>query len=185
MPVKEFVCLEPGCGKRCTFKNHQKSHKKPPVQSTSLFRFLKKKAPKKMAVELKSTERKPRQIKLSMRPRPSASIAAVSSASNAAENLVVPKRPRIPRKHEFKQRSSDPIPFLAPPEITLPSLKKKSPEFRVALVRFYNGLKEKSPMLDKNMYHEVNEKSLGVKLRAFQSPRTNCKTDAIQHSKTI
>ena len=50
-------------------------------------------------------------------------------------------------------------PFLAPEDLTLRSLNKKPPEFRIADVHYYNSLKGKFSMLDK---------SIGVKLRAFQ-----------------
>ena len=177
MSGQEFVCLE--CGKRCgnagALKNHQKSHKKPTVQSPSLLRFLKKRAPpKKMAVELRPISRKPKQIRLSMRSRSLAAPAVpVIDVPGASVKVTYPKLPKVPRpprrpRKSNKKYSSDMSPFLAPEGLTSPSLNKKFPEFRVAHVRYYNSLKENFPMLDKKMYHQVNAKSIGVKLRAFQ-----------------
>ena len=59
--------------------------------------------------------------------------------------------------------------FVAPAELVAPDLDKKSPHFRVAHVRHFRKLKANFPMLDKKMYHEANESSLGVKLRRFQA----------------
>ena len=51
MSVQEFVCLETGYGKRCgnagAQRSHQKTLKKPSIQSPSLLRFLKKRGPPK------------------------------------------------------------------------------------------------------------------------------------------
>ena len=45
---------------------------------------------------------------------------------------------------------------------------KKSPEFQLALMRFYNELKNLFPMLNKKAYYEAKKSHLGVKLRRFQ-----------------
>ena len=60
-------------------------------------------------------------------------------------------------------------PFVALAELVAPDLDKKSTHFRVAHVRHFRKLKANFPMLDKKMYHEANESSLGVKLRRFQA----------------
>ena len=78
---------------------------------------------------------------------------------------VVLPRPRLPR---MKASDSDLSHFPAYPNITGSDLEKKSPEFRVAHVRYFNKLKrEKFPMLDKKTYHAAKESSLSVKLRRF------------------
>ena len=68
-----------------------------------------------------------------------------------------------------QQMPIDQGPFVAPAELVAPDLDKKSPHFRVAHVRHFRKLKANFPMLDKKMYHEANESSLGVKLRRFQA----------------
>ena len=73
---------------------------------------------------------------------------------------VVPPRPRLPR---MKASDSDLSHFPAYPNITGSDLDKKSPEFRVAHVRYFKKLKrERFPMLDRKEYHAANESSLGV-----------------------
>ena len=57
---------------------------------------------------------------------------------------------------------------MAPASLTSPDLDKKSPEFRLAHMRFYNELKNLFPMLNKKAYYEANKSHLGVKLRRFQ-----------------
>ena len=52
---------------------------------------------------------------------------------------------------------------MAPASLTSPDLDKKSPEFRLAHMRFYNEFKNLFPMLN-----EANKSHLGVKLRRFQ-----------------
>ena len=47
-------------------------------------------------------------------------------------------------------------------------LDRKSPEFRLAHIRFYTELKILFPMLNKKAYYEANKSHLGVKLRRFQ-----------------
>ena len=82
-------------------------------------------------------------------------------------NPAPPRPPRRPRRSQ--QMPIDQGPFVAPAELVAPDLDKKSPHFRVAHVRHFRKLKSNFPMLDKKMYHEVNESSLGVKLRRFQA----------------
>jgi len=68
--------------------------------------------------------------------------------------------------------------FRAPSQITSAKLNTRSPEFRVAHVRYYGKLKEeKFPMLDKKMYFDANEDALGVKLRRFQDFFKNYQDD--------
>ena len=161
MSVQEFVCLETGYGKRCgnagAQRNHQKTLKKPSIQSPSLLRFLKKRGPpKKMAVELRSITRKPRQIKLSMRPRSSASTAPLFDAPSASVQITYSKPPtrfnwEILVRYESLSCAED---------LTLRS-EQEAPRISYcwcAVVHYYNSLKGKFSMLDK---------SIGVKLRAF------------------
>ena len=60
------------------------------------------------------------------------------------------------------------ISFHAPASLTSPDLDKKSSEFRLAHMRFYNELKNLFPILNKKAYYEANKSHLGVKLRRFQ-----------------
>ena len=116
MSVQEFVCLEISYGKRCgnagAQRNHQKTLKEPSIQSSSLLRFLKKRGPpKKMAVELRSITRKPRQIKLSMRPRSFASTAPLFDAQSASVQITYSK---VKTAHAIQLRNTRQIwvPFL-------------------------------------------------------------------------
>ena len=59
--------------------------------------------------------------------------------------------------------------YIRPESIISSSLDKRSPEFRVAHVRYFQKLKQENVlMLDKALYHTANASSLGVKLRIFQ-----------------
>ena len=73
--------------------------------------------------------------------------------------------------------------FVAPSAITDPKLYKKSPEFRLAHVRYYNKLKEKFPFLDKTMYHEANKEALGVGVRRFRQFFDQAAVDKIKIEK--
>ena len=165
--MTRFVCLR--CGKSCHnaggLATHMKTHDKSFVESPSLLRFIKR-APQKPSIELKPLKPKPVQSKLSAKPR--SNVVAPSSPQMLRDPplQVAPPRPRLPRT---KASDSDLSHFLAPPNITASDLDKRSPEFRVAHVRYFKKLKrEKFPMMDKKAYHAANESSLGVKLRRFQ-----------------
>ena len=56
----------------------------------------------------------------------------------------------------------------APKRLTDPGIDKRSPQFRIAHVQHFNSLKSDFPVLDKAMYHRVNESCIGASLRRFQ-----------------
>ena len=136
-----------------------KSHKRPEPKSASKLRYVKlapvKAVPKKPDIELKPVKAV-RQLKLRKDP-----------PRTVVSNPAPPRGPRRPRRSQ--QMPIDQGPFVAPAELVAPDLDKKSPHFRVAHVRHFRKLKANFPMLDKKMYHEANESSLGVKLRRFQA----------------
>ena len=90
-----------------------------------------------------------------------------------------PRPPRLPRSKPVSSLSQ----FVAPSAITDPKLYKKSPEFRLAHVRYYNKLKEKFPFLDKTMYHEANKEALGVAVRRFRQFFDQAAVDKIKIEK--
>ena len=136
-----------------------KSRKRPEPKSASKLRYVKlapvKAMPKKPDIELKPVKTV-RQLKLRKDP-----------PRTVVSNPAPPRGPRRPRRSQ--QMPIDQGPFVAPAELVAPDLDKKSPHFRVAHVRHFRKLKSNFPMLDKKMYHEANESSLGVKLRRFQA----------------
>ena len=164
MSNKQFEC--PRCYKRCgnagALKTHMKTHEKPEPKSGSMLKWVVKRVkseikPKpKMAIELKPIL-KTRQLKLR---KPTIREPTVVS------NPVRPRPPRRPRKS--KQPPVDTSPFAAPARLTDPDLDKKSPQFRIAHVQHFESLKSDFPVLDKTIYHEVNQACLGVSLRRFQ-----------------
>ena len=136
-----------------------KSHKRPEPKSASKLRYVKlapvKAVPKKPDIELKPVKAV-RQLKLRKDP-----------PRTVVSNPAPPRGPRRPRRSQ--QMPIDQGPFVAPAELIAPDLDEKAPHFRVAHVRHFRKLKANFPMLDKKMYHEANESSLGVKLRRFQA----------------
>ena len=136
-----------------------KSHKRPEPKSASKLRYVKlapvKAVPKKPDIELKPVKAV-RQLKLRKDP-----------PRTVVSNPAPPRGPRRPRRSQ--QMPIDQGPFVAPAELVAPDLDKKSPHFRVAHVRHFRKLKANFPMLDKKMYDEANESSLGVKLHKFQA----------------
>ena len=85
-------------------------------------------------------------------------------------------------KFAYSRNSANLLSFPVPaPNITGLDLDYKSPEFRVAHVRYFNKLKrERFPMLDKKEYHGAHESSLGVWLRRFQQWFTSYDNDIEQ-----
>ena len=157
MSNKQFEC--PRCYKRCgnagALKTHMKTHDKPEPKSGSMLKWVVKRVkseikPKpKMAIELKPIL-KTRQLKL--------------RKPTIREPTVVPNP--VPRKS--KQPPVDTSPFTAPARLTDPDLDKKSPQSVIAHVQHFELLKSDFPVLDKTIYHEVNQACLGVSLRRFQ-----------------
>ena len=149
-------------GNAYALKTHMTTHEKPEPKSGSMLKWVVKRVkseikPKpKMAIELKPIL-KTRQLKLR---KPTIREPTVVS------NPVRPRPPRRPRKS--KQPPVDTSPFAAPARLTDPDLDKKSPQFRIAHVQHFESLKSDFPVLDKTIYHEVNQACLGVSLRRFQ-----------------
>ena len=140
-----------------------KTHKKN-VASQSFLNFLKRAPAKKILIELKPIQSKPRQVKFK-----SSTPSSISSPDVPSNNILPPKkRPIPPPAPPLPRRDSELSPFMVPASLTSPDLDKKSPEFRLAHMRFYNELKLSFPMLNKKAYHEANKSHLGVKLRRFQ-----------------
>ena len=129
-----------------------------------------KAVPKKPDIELKPVKAV-RQLKLRKDP-----------PRTVVSNPAPPRGPRRPRRSQ--QMPIDQGPFVAPAELVAPDLDKKSPHFRVAHVRHFRKLKANFPMLDKKMYHEANESSLGVKLRRFQAWFQQYEEDVITMKRT-
>lgn len=166
MPNEKFTC--PRCFKRCgnagALKTHMKTHKKPEPKSGSLMKWIVKREPVKSeskqkpkeAIELKPI-RKTRQLKL-RKP--------IIREPTIVTNPLRPRPPRAPRRSQ--QPAIDNSPFVAPKRLTDPGLDKRSPQFRIAHVQHFNSLKSDFPVLDKAMYHRVNESCIGVRLRRFQ-----------------
>lgn len=166
MPNEKFTC--PRCFKRCgnagALKTHMKTHKKPEPKSGSLMKWIVKREPVKSeskqkpkeAIELKPI-RKTRQLKL-RKP--------IIREPTIVTNPLRPRPPRAPRRSQ--QPAIDTSPFVAPKRLTDPGLDKRSPQFRIAHVQHFNSLKSDFPVLDKAMYHRVNESCIGASLRRFQ-----------------
>ena len=143
---------------------HMKTHKKPEPKSGSLMKWIVKREPVKSeskqkpkeAIELKPI-RKTRQLKL-RKP--------IIREPTIVTNPLRPRPPRAPRRSQ--QPVIDTSPFVAPKRLTDPGLDKRSPQFRIAHVQHFNSLKSDFPVLDKAMYHRVNESCIGASLRRFQ-----------------
>ena len=162
----QYICGK--CGKSCKnaggLATHMKTHKKKSVASPSLLKFLKRTPAKKIPIELKPIKSKPRQVKFK-----SSTPSSVPSPDVPTKKILPPKkRPIPPPAPPLPRRDSELSPFMAPASLTSPDLDKKSPEFRLAHMRFYNELKNLFPMLNKKAYYEANKSHLGVKLRRFQ-----------------
>ena len=176
MSNRLFEC--PRCYKRCgnagALKTHMKTHKKTEPKSGSMLKWVVKrvkpeKKPKpKMAIELKPIV-KTRQLKL-RKP--------IVRDPTIVTNPVRPRPPRRPRRS--KQAPIYTNPFVAPARLNDPDLDKKSPQFRVAHIQYFNSLKSDFPFLDKTMYHKVNKSCLEVSLRRFQESPLSGKPSAMR-----
>ena len=156
--MSQFVCSR--CGKSCKnaggLATHIKTHDKSFVESPSLLRFIKT-APAP-PIELKPIKSKPLQRKLSTKPRSKTVVSSSLRVPSTPSLPAPPPRPRLPRT---RASDSDLNHFRAPSNITASDLDKKSPEFHIAHVRYFNKLKrEKFLMLDKKAYHTANKSSL-------------------------
>ena len=133
------------------------------VGSPSLLRFVKRDPAKKFPIELDPIKKKPQQIKLRpksnpkpLRPRNKPTVTAPLIPS---ENIPPP--PRRPRSSY--SLTSDLSHYIGPENIISSSLDKRSPEFRVAHLRYFQKLKQESVlMLDKASYHTTNASSLEI-----------------------
>ena len=150
------------CWRSCNA--YMKTRKKKSMAFTSLLKFLKRTPAKKISIELKSIKSKPRQVKFK-----SSTPSSVPSPDVPMKKILPPKkRPIPPPAPPLSRRDSELSPFMARASLTSPDLDKKSPEFRLAHMRFYNELKILFPMLNKKAYYEAKKSHLGVKLRSFQ-----------------
>ena len=114
-------------------------------------------------------KKKPQQIKLWAKSRPEplwpSKISRPTAPPIPSEDLLPPP-PRRPRS--TCSSTSDLSHYVAPESTISSNLDKRSPEFRVGHVRYFQKLKEDGfPMLDMTAYYTANESSLGVKLRRF------------------
>ena len=162
----QYICGK--CGKSCKnaggLATHMKTHKKKTVASPSLLKFLKRTPAKKIPIELKPIKSKPRQVKLK-----SSTPSSISSPDVPSNKIPPPKKRVIPPPAPpLPRRDSELSPFKAPASLISPDLDTKTPEFRLAHMRFYNELKILFPMLNKKAYYEANKSYLGVGLRRFQ-----------------
>ena len=156
------------CGKSCKnsggLATHMRTHKKKSVASPSLLKFLKRTPVTKIPIELKPIKSKPRQVKFK-----SSTPSSVPSPDAPMKKILPPKkRPILLPAPPLSRRNSELYPFMARASLASPDLDKKSPEFRLAHMRFYNELKILFPMLNKKAYYEAKKSHLGVKLRSFQ-----------------
>ena len=173
MPKKELVC--PKCRKKCgnagAMAEHMKSHDRE-VESPSLLRFLKRAPMKKVPIELKPVSRKVKQTKLSVQARTKPKQKKIFPKLRPQPRTKLQPKPRFnppPPRCPRTKSIPDTSPFIAPPNLTSANLDKRSPEFRIAHVRYYNKLKNEAiPILDRALYYEANKEVLGVKLRRFQ-----------------
>jgi len=178
----QYICgkYEKSCKNAGGLATHMKTHKKKSVASPSLLKFLKRTPAKKIPIELKPIKSKPKQVKFK------SSTPSSISSSDAPFNKILPpkKRPIPPPAPPLPRRDSELSPFMAPASLTSPDLDKKSPEFRLAHMRFYNELKLSFPMLNKKAYYEANKSHLGVKLRRFQQWfHSEARDKALQNAK--
>ena len=153
------------CGNEGALKTHMKSCQRA-VESPSLLKFLTKRAVKKPPIQLPVSRPKAKQSKLVAKPRPVPRVA-VRKPFEPARKKSKPKPPRPPRLPRSKP-VRDISQFIAPSKLTDPKLDRRSPEFRLAHVRYYGKLKAQFPFLDKIMYHEANKAALGVEVRRFR-----------------
>ena len=133
------------------------------------FTILQEGPAKKIAVELKPIKKKPQQMKLRAKSRPeplrTSKISWPAAPPIPSEDLPPPP-PRRPRS--TCSSTSDLSHYVVPESTISSNLDKRSPEFRVGHVRYFQKLKEDGfPMLDMTAYYTANESSLGVKLRRF------------------
>ena len=158
----QYICGK--CGKSCKNAGGLATHKKKSVASPSLLKFLKRTPAKKIPVELKLIKSNSKQLKFK-----SHMPSSISSPDVLSIKILPPqKRPIPPPAPPLPRRNSELSPFMAPASLISPDLDRKSPEFRLAHMRFYTELKILFPMLNKKAYYEANKSHLGVGLRRFQ-----------------
>ena len=157
----QYICGK--CGKSCKNAGGLATHMKKSVTSPSLLKFLKRTPAKKIPIELKPIKSKSKQVKFK-----SSTPSNMSSPDSPSKKVIQPKkRPVPPPAPSLSRRNSEESPFMAPASLISPDLDKKSPEFRLAHMRFYTELKTSFPMLNKKAYYEANQRYLGVGLRRF------------------
>ena len=140
MSVQEFVCLEISYGKRCgnagAQRNHQKTLKKPAIQSSILIFIT-------ILKEKRTTEKNGSRAEINNAEAPADQIVDASSilrinrpslwcTKRLCANYILKSQNRP--CDSIEKYSSDMSPFLAP-KILLCALNKKPPEFRIADVQ--------------------------------------------------
>ena len=118
-------------------------------------------------------------MKFKAKPRPKPASSCIPSPLDLPQPAV--QFPDPPRRLRLRQSDGDLSNYRAPSRLTAPDLDRRSPEFRVAHVRFFRRLKEdKFPMLDKTAYFNANESYLGVKIRRFHQWFSSYESDLEQ-----
>ena len=162
----QYICGK--CGESCKnaggLATHMKTHKEKSVASLSLLKFLKRTPAKKIPIELKPIKSKPKQVKFKSSVTPS----SISSPDVPSNKILSPKMRPIPPPAPLPRRNSEWSPFMAPASLISPDLDRRSPEFRLAHMRFYTELEILFPMLNKKAYYDANKSHLGVGLIWFQ-----------------
>jgi len=151
----QYICgkYEKSCKNAGGLATHMKTHKKKSVASPSLLKFLKRTPAKKIPIELKPIKSKPKQVKFT-----SSTPSSISSPDVPSNKILPPKKRTIPPSTPpLPRRNSELSPFMASARLISPDLGRKSPEFRLAHMRFYSELKILFPMPNKKAYYEANE----------------------------
>ena len=114
----QYICGK--CGESCKNAGGLATHKKN-VASQSFLNFLKRAPAKKILIELKPIQSKPRQVKFK-----SSTPSSISSPDVPSNDILPPKkRPIPPPAPPFPRRDSKLSPFMAPASLTSPDLDKK------------------------------------------------------------
>ena len=134
MSNKQFEC--PRCYKRCgnagALKTHMKTHEKPEPKSGSMLKWL----VKRVKSEIKPKPKMAIELKPILKTRQLKLRKPTIREPTVVSNPVRPRPPSRPRK-------------------------SKPPPSQIARVQHFESLKSDFPVLDKTIYHEVNQACLG------------------------
>ena len=134
------------CRNRGTLANHMKTHEKD-IKSGSLLAFVKRAPAKKSAIVAIKKEPAPLQTKLSFSKRKE----IPSIDANKAGPQGNPKP--IPRKAVKEDLS----PYVIPTSVIPSDADHKTPEYRIAIVKYYHRLTQAYPNLNKTTFHRANK----------------------------